>query len=87
MIRHFDLGDTNFSRLRALKALINAGKISVGGNLKLKIYGKLNCSSGKRMKFENRIFFTDEREAIEQGYRPCGHCMRNEYLNWKALNL
>ncbi|MGJ1205480.1 hypothetical protein [Sphingobacterium lactis] len=25
-------------------------------------------------------------EAIEAGYRPCGHCMREEYLKWKAKN-
>ncbi|MGN6478422.1 MAG: Ada metal-binding domain-containing protein [Flavipsychrobacter sp.] len=51
--------------------------------MRLKIYGSLSCSSGKRMKRSNRIFFVSEAEAIENGYRPCGHCMKNEYKNWK----
>ncbi|MCG8327386.1 MAG: hypothetical protein MI974_06860 [Chitinophagales bacterium] len=38
------------------------------------------------MKKENRVFFTDEKEAIKSGYRPCGHCMRTAYLNWKNNN-
>jgi methylphosphotriester-DNA--protein-cysteine methyltransferase len=35
------------------------------------------------MKKENRIFFISEEEAIRQGFRPCGHCMRQEYKKWK----
>ncbi len=57
--------------------------IRLGGNRKLKIYGRLSCSSGKRMNKENRVFFKDEKEAIELGYRPCGHCMKAAYHNWK----
>jgi methylphosphotriester-DNA--protein-cysteine methyltransferase len=54
------------------------------GNLKLKIYGTLHCASGKRMKKENRVFFKNEKEAIKEGFRPCGHCMRKFFLEWKA---
>ena len=86
MIQHKALGDTPFNRSRALKLLIDAGKVTYAGNHKLKIYGTLGCSSGKRMKIDNRVFFTDEHEAIGCGYRPCGHCMRKAYQNWKALN-
>jgi methylphosphotriester-DNA--protein-cysteine methyltransferase len=35
------------------------------------------------MKKENRIFFSSEKEAIENGYRPCGHCMKEKYERWK----
>jgi len=35
------------------------------------------------MKKENRVFFQSEKEAVAQGYRPCGHCMREEYKKWK----
>jgi len=49
--------------------------ICFGGNRRLKIYGTLKCSSGKRMKRENRVFFSSEVEATNLGYRPCGHCM------------
>ncbi|MBS1519790.1 MAG: metal-binding protein [Bacteroidetes bacterium] len=80
MIKHLQLGDTAFQRFRRLRTLIDEGKIQFGGNKKLKIYGTLKCSSGKRMKTENRVFFKSAEEAINEGYRPCGHCMREEYL-------
>ena len=50
-------------------------EVVFAGNKKLKIYGVLSCSSGKRMKKENRVFFSSEQEALNNGYRPCGHCM------------
>ena len=59
-----------------LKRLIHAGEIKFAGNKRLKIYGMLNCSSGKRMKKINRVFFSSEQEAVSAGYRPCRHCMR-----------
>jgi methylphosphotriester-DNA--protein-cysteine methyltransferase len=86
MITHNDLGDTSFARTRQLKTLIDNGEVQLAGNNKLKIYGKLSCRSGKGMKTENRIFFKSETEAKTNGYRPCGHCMRQEYLLWKASN-
>ncbi|MEO5889870.1 MAG: Ada metal-binding domain-containing protein [Ferruginibacter sp.] len=67
-----------------LLSLIRKGHIIFGGNSRLKIYGKLNCSSGKRMKSENRVFFTTEQEAINAGYRPCGNCMKEKYNKWKV---
>jgi methylphosphotriester-DNA--protein-cysteine methyltransferase len=57
--------------------------ICLGGNKKLMIYGTLRCKSGKRMKKENRVFFASEEEALKNGYRPCGHCMKKEYKSWK----
>lgn len=67
----------------ALRSGIRAGEINFGGNKKLKIYGLLSCSSGKKMKKENRIFFTSAKEALQNHYRPCGHCMKAEYKLWK----
>ncbi|MGN6434987.1 MAG: Ada metal-binding domain-containing protein [Agriterribacter sp.] len=58
-------------------------EILFGGNKKLKIYGRLNCASGKRMKRENRVFFATEKEALQNNYRPCGHCMKAAYSAWK----
>ncbi|WP_428668568.1 Ada metal-binding domain-containing protein [Runella sp.] len=66
-----------------LSTLIKNGEIRLGGNRALKIYGKLTCSSGKRLKIENRVFFKNAGEALQHGYRPCGHCMRQEYKVWK----
>ncbi len=85
MIQHSDMGDSAFKRSRQLKVLIDNGEIRLAGNRKLKIYGTLNCASGKRMRMDNRVFFKSEEEAINIGYRPCGHCMRKAYLQWKAL--
>jgi methylphosphotriester-DNA--protein-cysteine methyltransferase len=36
------------------------------------------------MKRENRVFFSSEKTAIANGYRPCGHCMRAAYKKWKG---
>ncbi len=72
---------------RVLLSLIKNRKILWSGNRKLKIYGKLNCKSGKRMKPQNRVFFQNEQEAIALGFRPCGHCMRLEYLDWKRIHI
>ncbi|PKV50384.1 metal binding Ada-like protein [Aquimarina sp. MAR_2010_214] len=77
MIRHKEIGG------RSLRKKIRKKEICFGGNRKLKIYGILKCRSGKRMKRENRIFFLSENEAKDQGYRPCGHCMKSEYKKWK----
>ena len=60
----------------------------LGGNKKLKIYGRLDCKSANRWiqkgyYVQNRVFFADEQTAIEDGYRPCGVCMPDEYEEWK----
>ncbi len=40
-----------------------------------KIFGRLDCQSGKRnAKAKNRIFFRFWDDAIEAGYRPCRKC-------------
>jgi methylphosphotriester-DNA--protein-cysteine methyltransferase len=68
---------------KVLGRYIRNGEIAWGGNIKLKIYGKLNCTSGKRLKVENRVFFNTEKEANQLGYRPCGNCLKQKYLEWK----
>jgi hypothetical protein len=39
-----------------------------------KIFGRLDCGSGMRMKKENRVFFLAWADAIAEGYRPCKNC-------------
>jgi methylphosphotriester-DNA--protein-cysteine methyltransferase len=68
---------------KALVNLIRADKIRYGGNARLKIYGTLDCSSGKRMKQEKRVFFSNVAKALEAGFRPCARCMSSDYLKWK----
>lgn len=77
MIRHVEIGRDE------LRVLIQQGAIKLAGNGRLKIYGLLTCSSGKRMKTENRVFFKNEKEALNAGFRPCGQCIRREYLEWR----
>ena len=77
MIRHDDISS------RFLFKKIKNKEIALAGNKKLKIYGTLDCSSGKRMKKENRVFFSCEEKAIKNGYRPCGNCMKTKYNDWK----
>jgi methylphosphotriester-DNA--protein-cysteine methyltransferase len=64
--------------------MIKSGKIKLAGYKKARIYGTLHCRSGKRMKAENRVFFSSEEEAIDSGYRPCAHCLPEKYKRWKA---
>ncbi|MGN6291180.1 MAG: Ada metal-binding domain-containing protein [Chitinophagaceae bacterium] len=73
MIPHTVLGN-GFAASRRLKQLIDQRIIQLAGNKKLRIYGTLDCFSGKRMKKENRVFFASEEEAMESGYRCCKHC-------------
>lgn len=76
MLHHTAIGNK-------LGMLVRKGEITLGGYKKAKIYGLLTCSSGKRMKKENRVFFKDEKEAIAEGFRPCGHCLPQKYKQWK----
>ena len=66
-----------------LRSSIRKKEITLAGNRKLKIYGLLSCRSGKRMHKTNRVFFKSEITALQNGYRPCGHCMKEKYKNWK----
>ena len=82
MIRHSDFDDTAAGQKKLLR-LIKKHLILFGGNNSLKIYGLLQCNSGKRMLRNNRIFFQSEEEAVKNGFRPCGHCMKKQYNLWK----
>jgi methylphosphotriester-DNA--protein-cysteine methyltransferase len=84
MLSHIELGSTDEERKRKLASLVRRGEISLAGYNKAKIYGLLHCKSGKRMKMENRVFFKDEKEALQSGYRPCGNCLPEKYKLWKV---
>jgi hypothetical protein len=76
MIKHADISAGE------LKKHFRNKDICLGGNARLKIYGLLKCRSGKRMKKENRVFFRSVDEALQHGYRPCGHCLNTAYKQW-----
>jgi methylphosphotriester-DNA--protein-cysteine methyltransferase len=77
MINHLDITD------RDLRTKIKQKQICFAGNKKLKTYSTLTCTSGKRMKRKNRILFESKHEALENGFRPCGHCMRMDYIKYR----
>ena len=61
----------------------------LGGNGKLKIYGRLDCPSALSTirRFpgsyeKSRVFFADEKTALAAGYRPCGNCLRRKYREY-----
>ena len=79
MMRHSDITKSE------LALQIKSGVITLAGNARLKIYGSLSCRSGKRILQRNRVFFANEKEAIQSGYRPCGHCLSSKYKAWKTI--
>ncbi|MBU0625022.1 hypothetical protein KKF05_01625 [Patescibacteria group bacterium] len=40
----------------------------------VKIFGRLDCWSGRRAFLKNRVFFHFWEDAIAADYRPCKHC-------------
>jgi methylphosphotriester-DNA--protein-cysteine methyltransferase len=70
MWRHDALTDAE------LFGLLRSRAILLAGNCRARIYGRLECASGKRLLRQNRVFFRSEQEALVQDYRPCRHCMR-----------
>ncbi len=44
------------------------------GHKRYKIFGRLDCKSGRIMTKENRVFFHTLEDAILHGYRPCRNC-------------
>lgn len=64
---------------------------TLGGNGKLKIYGRLDCPSALSAirRFpgsyeKSRVFFADEKTALAAGFRPCGNCLREKYKDYMA---
>ncbi len=58
------------------------------GYKKGKIFGRLDCKTGMRMKKENRVFFHTLEDAVREGYRPCMSCKpidEEDFENIKPL--
>lgn len=47
---------------------------TIAGYVPGRIFGRLDCKSGMRMKKENRVFFHTLEDAVREGYRPCNNC-------------
>jgi methylphosphotriester-DNA--protein-cysteine methyltransferase len=63
---------------------------TLGGHARTKVYGRLDCHVGVRNARLGhtrwRVFFADEQTAVAAGFRPCGACMREAYVAWKAAS-
>ena len=62
---------------------------AIGGHEQLKIYGLLTCWSANKFiarggYVKHRVFFASKPMAIASGFRPCGHCLRDEYKTWSG---
>ncbi len=61
---------------------------TLGGNRRLRIYGRLDCPSAARALSrgyaQRRVFFRDEAAAIAAGYRPCARCLPGRHRDWKS---
>ena len=62
---------------------------TLGGHKGHKVFGSLDCGSAKSWiarghYIDQRVFFADKETAVEAGYRPCGHCMKGDFSEWKA---
>ena len=68
----------------ALRARLHDGSLTMAGNRRLKIYGRLGCPAGRRMRRGSRVFFADATAAEAAGYRPCARCCRAAYDVWKS---
>lgn len=51
-----------------------------------KIFGRLDCKSGMRMKKENRVFFQTLEDAVSEGYRPCKKCKPIDQDDFARIN-
>ncbi len=66
MVTHTTLLATNTNMFRALRT----GQWAFAGNRKLKIYGLLSCTSGKRMHIKNRVFLSLHRKLNKGAIAP-----------------
>lgn len=85
------INETTSFTVKQIAILKRDGLISMGGHRKLKIYGHLSCKNAQRyvkkgQYVKQRVLFVNEEEAKQEGYRPCGCCMKKEYNNWKNNN-
>lgn len=67
-----------------VRAMLKCGDIKFAGHKGYKVWGLLTCATGKKMKRENRVFFTSQEAAEKNGYRPCGSCQRAAFNRWKS---
>jgi methylphosphotriester-DNA--protein-cysteine methyltransferase len=64
---------------------------TLGGHRRSRIYGRLDCPGARRAiarggYVQNRVFFSEARDAIGAGYRPCAVCMPEAYRAWRERN-
>lgn len=58
------------------------------GNARTHVYGKATCNATQGhlildQKTQDRVLFNNIEDAEAAGYRPCGKCMHDKYIEWK----
>ncbi len=48
--------------------------LSYCGNKNSKVFHKSSCTSVKKTKEANKVYFADKDEYLENGYKPCQNC-------------
>ena len=74
------------------KPYLSEEKGALGGNRETGVYGRMDCPAALRALsletrehyLKNRVFFKDEATALAAGFRPCGRCLREKYIQYKA---
>ena len=67
-----------------LRTRFRDGSLTMAGNRWLKIYGRLGCPAGRRMRRGSLVFFADATAAEAAGYRFCARCCWASYDVWKS---
>jgi hypothetical protein len=67
-----------YKLLRRGKQIVTLLPGQYAGNKKTKIFGRLDCESGKLTSKEDRVFFSTWKNAIRSGYRSCEKCKPNQ---------
>ena len=51
-----------------------------------KIFGRLDCKSGKeKMRKTSRVFFENLEDAVNEGYSPCLKCMPIDEQDFETI--
>ena len=65
------------------KFVYRARPAAYAGVRTMKIFGRLDCGSGRRALTKNRVFFRSYEDAVAAGYRPCRNCHPVPGLTWQ----
>ena len=80
-------GEHFYALLREGKEILRKRPGQYAGNRRYKIFGLPDgtCCGGKQMKPENRVWFANLEDAVNEGYRPCNLCKPMDEEDWERV--